>query len=151
MSIRKRILPSGSTVWLADYRDGAGKRRAKQFSKKSEADAFLQRTREEIGQGVHVPGKESIAFGEAAKRWLGKADADGLERATVTRYRQTYDLHVAPAFAGLKLAAITPPQIQHHIDGLAGTMSDDEAVADMAARFEQLTEAWLAARGRKAA
>ncbi|MGT2465313.1 2-deoxy-5-keto-D-gluconate 6-phosphate aldolase domain-containing protein [Mesorhizobium atlanticum] len=34
---------------------------------------------------------------------------------------------------------------------LAGRMSDDEAVADMAARFEQLTEAWLAARGRKAA
>ncbi|OHV70947.1 5-dehydro-2-deoxygluconokinase [Mesorhizobium sp. LCM 4577] len=34
---------------------------------------------------------------------------------------------------------------------LGGRMSDDEAVADMAARFEQLTEAWLAARGRKAA
>lgn len=34
---------------------------------------------------------------------------------------------------------------------LAGKMSDDEAIADMAARFEQLTEAWLAARGRKAA
>ncbi|PBC08517.1 5-dehydro-2-deoxygluconokinase [Mesorhizobium sp. WSM3859] len=34
---------------------------------------------------------------------------------------------------------------------LAGRMSDDEAVADMASRFEQLTEAWLAARGRKAA
>ncbi|TGU94881.1 5-dehydro-2-deoxygluconokinase [Mesorhizobium sp. M00.F.Ca.ET.151.01.1.1] len=34
---------------------------------------------------------------------------------------------------------------------LAGKMSDDEAVADMASRFEQLTEAWLAARGRKAA
>ncbi|MER9948121.1 5-dehydro-2-deoxygluconokinase [Mesorhizobium sp. M0047] len=34
---------------------------------------------------------------------------------------------------------------------LAGKMSDDEAIADMAQRFEQLTEAWLAARGRKAA
>ncbi|TGQ38585.1 5-dehydro-2-deoxygluconokinase [Mesorhizobium sp. M00.F.Ca.ET.216.01.1.1] len=34
---------------------------------------------------------------------------------------------------------------------LAGKMSDDEAVADMASRFEKLTEAWLAARGRKAA
>ena len=34
---------------------------------------------------------------------------------------------------------------------LAGKMSDDEAVADMVSRFEQLTEAWLAARGRKAA
>ncbi|WP_136616519.1 MULTISPECIES: bifunctional 5-dehydro-2-deoxygluconokinase/5-dehydro-2-deoxyphosphogluconate aldolase [Mesorhizobium] len=34
---------------------------------------------------------------------------------------------------------------------LAGKISDDEAIADMAQRFEQLTEAWLAARGRKAA
>ncbi|TPK61244.1 MULTISPECIES: 5-dehydro-2-deoxygluconokinase [unclassified Mesorhizobium] len=34
---------------------------------------------------------------------------------------------------------------------LSGKMSDDEAIADMASRFEQLTEAWLAARGRKAA
>ncbi|RWC52745.1 5-dehydro-2-deoxygluconokinase [Mesorhizobium sp.] len=34
---------------------------------------------------------------------------------------------------------------------LAGKMSDNEAIADMAQRFEQLTEAWLAARGRKAA
>ncbi|CCV03844.1 PfkB domain protein [Mesorhizobium metallidurans STM 2683] len=34
---------------------------------------------------------------------------------------------------------------------LAGRMSDDEAIADMASRFEKLTDAWLAARGRKAA
>ncbi len=34
---------------------------------------------------------------------------------------------------------------------LAGKMSDEAAIADMARRFERLTEAWLAARGRKAA
>ncbi|SFU03278.1 5-dehydro-2-deoxygluconokinase [Mesorhizobium sp. YR577] len=34
---------------------------------------------------------------------------------------------------------------------LAGKISDEEAIADMASRFERLTEAWLAARGRKAA
>lgn len=34
---------------------------------------------------------------------------------------------------------------------LAGTISDEAAIADMAARFEKLTEAWLAARSRKAA
>ncbi len=33
----------------------------------------------------------------------------------------------------------------------AGEMSDEEAIADMAGRFEKLTRAWLAARGRKAA
>jgi 5-dehydro-2-deoxygluconokinase len=34
---------------------------------------------------------------------------------------------------------------------LSGKMSDEAAIADMARRFENLTEAWLAARGRKAA
>ena len=34
---------------------------------------------------------------------------------------------------------------------LSGTMTDEQAVADMADRFEKLTKAWLAARGRKAA
>jgi 5-dehydro-2-deoxygluconokinase len=33
----------------------------------------------------------------------------------------------------------------------AGKISDEEAIADMAARFERLTTAWLAARGSKAA
>ena len=34
---------------------------------------------------------------------------------------------------------------------LSGGLSDEAAVAEMARRFERLTEAWLAARGRKAA
>ncbi|MDR7033562.1 5-dehydro-2-deoxygluconokinase [Mesorhizobium sp. BE184] len=34
---------------------------------------------------------------------------------------------------------------------LAGTMDDEQAIADMAGRFEKLTEAWLAARNPKAA
>jgi 5-dehydro-2-deoxygluconokinase len=34
---------------------------------------------------------------------------------------------------------------------LAGRMSDEAAVTDMAGRFQKLTEAWLAARGQKAA
>jgi len=34
---------------------------------------------------------------------------------------------------------------------LAGRITDEQAIADMAARFERLTEAWLVARGQKAA
>jgi len=34
---------------------------------------------------------------------------------------------------------------------LAGRIDDETAIADMAARFEKLNDAWLAARGRKAA
>ena len=34
---------------------------------------------------------------------------------------------------------------------LAGKIGDEAAISDMAGRFEKLTEAWLAARGQKAA
>ena len=34
---------------------------------------------------------------------------------------------------------------------ISGRMTDEAAIADMAGRFEKLTEAWLAARGQKAA
>ena len=34
---------------------------------------------------------------------------------------------------------------------LAGEIDDEAAIDDMATRFAQLTQAWLAARGRKAA
>ena len=40
MAVRRRILPSGATRWLADYRDDTGKRRFRQFSTKHEATCF---------------------------------------------------------------------------------------------------------------
>lgn len=121
--IRKRILPSGATSWQADYRDNAGKRRSRQFAKKSDADAFLLKARHEVGQGTHVAASASKTFSEVADMWLDKAEADGRERATVTRYRQTYSLYVKPKLGSLKLSAITPPQIQKLVDDLSGTMS----------------------------
>lgn len=45
-SIRRRIwtTPQGEkTAWLVDYRDAAGKRRAKQFSRKKDAEAWSPR------------------------------------------------------------------------------------------------------------
>ena len=40
-SIRKRMLPSGKICWQVDYRDGAGKRRYRQFAAKRDADGFM--------------------------------------------------------------------------------------------------------------
>ena len=54
-TIRKRTLPSGKAVWLAGYKDGAGKRRFRQFDTRKEADAFLIRARSEVVAGLHVP------------------------------------------------------------------------------------------------
>jgi integrase len=50
-TVRKRILPSGLIRSRASYTDGAGVRRAKQFARKSEGDAWLVETRHDVARG----------------------------------------------------------------------------------------------------
>ena len=57
-SVRKRLLPSGETRWLVDYHDVTGKRRAKQFKKKKEAEAWKANTLVDVRKGTHVPDSE---------------------------------------------------------------------------------------------
>ena len=64
-SIRKRVLPSRKTAWLVDFRDANGKRRARQFATKREADGFLVKTRAEIAAGLYVCEADRISVAEA--------------------------------------------------------------------------------------
>ncbi|RWP19240.1 MAG: site-specific integrase [Mesorhizobium sp.] len=122
-TIRKRELPSGKIVWQADYRDGGGKRRHKQFAKKGEADSFLLTARGQVRAGTHVADSASITVEKAAKLWLAQAEKNGRERATIARYKSTYDIYIQPRFGATKLAALNAPAIQTFIDELTGTMS----------------------------
>jgi len=122
-SIRKRELPSGKFVWQADYRDGSGARRHKQFATKKDADNFLLTARGQVRAGTHVAESQSVTVSQAAKEWLHKAEKDGLERATVERYAETYEKSIKPKLGATKLSAVTAPALQHIIDDLAGTMS----------------------------
>lgn len=122
-TIRKRELPSGKLVWQADYRDGGGKRRHKQFPTKKAADDFLLTARGQVRAGTHVADGASITVDKAAKLWLAQAEKNGRERATVARYTSTYEMYVKPRFGATKLAALSAPAIQTFIDDLTGTMS----------------------------
>lgn len=123
MAIRKRILPSGNHVWLAEYRDGGGKRRFKQFERKKDADDFLLTVRGEVRKGVHVAESQSITVKQAADLWIERAEADGLEASTIASYKQHRDLHIVPAIGARKLTAITAPAVQAFADDLAKTNS----------------------------
>ncbi len=74
MSIRKREWTTASgeakTAWLAEYRDSAGKRRSKQFSRKKEADAYSDQVRTEVRQDLHTHACDSIAVAVSAELWL---------------------------------------------------------------------------------
>jgi integrase len=98
MSVRKRewITPSGEkkVAWLVDYRDAVGKRRAKQFSRKKDADAFETQASWEVKQGTHTADSQSITVHKAGEIWLARGRREGLEQSTLDAYEQHLNLHI---------------------------------------------------------
>jgi hypothetical protein len=90
-AIRKRtwISPKGEnkTAWLVDYRDQSGKRRAKQFSRKKDAEEYSDRARSEVRQGTHTHDRDSITVSIAADLWIAASEAERLERSTTRKGR----------------------------------------------------------------
>jgi integrase len=113
MSIRKRLwtAPNGETksAWQVDYVDNSGKRRRETFATKKEADAHHLATRVAVNAGTHTTSTVTVA--DAAARWLDHCEARGLERSTVTAYRQHVALHITPHLGNVKLAALTIPMV----------------------------------------
>lgn len=118
MAVRKRTLPSGLVRWLAGYVDGAGKRRFKQFERKSEANAWLLETRHDVARGVHTPSSVSPTVKEAAALWIKRCNEKGLEPMTVKGYEEHVDLHIMPFIGCRKLAEITVPAVNAFADQL---------------------------------
>ena len=59
-TIRKRLLPSGQTRWQVDFKDAAGRRRAKLFARKKDADRFLTDARARVQAGTYVHDADSV-------------------------------------------------------------------------------------------
>ena len=117
-SIRKRTLPSGRVAWLVDYLDAAGKRRAKQFATKREADAWSVQARSEVAAGTHTHDRDSITVEKAGDLWITRCEAEGLERTTIRGYRQHLDLHIVPRVGATKLSRLTAPVVAAFKDKL---------------------------------
>lgn len=117
MSIRKRnwTAPDGTAkqAWLVDYIDQAGKRRAKQFARKKDADAYADHAKQEVRQGVHTHDRDSVTVAIAADLWLARAEAEKLERSTLKRYEELSPLYVVPKFGAVKLSALSKVQVQN--------------------------------------
>lgn len=145
MAVRKRIwtTPSGQTktAWLVDYRDQSGKRRAKQFRTKKEADDYADKSRNEVKQGTHTHDRDSITVAIAADLWIAAAEAEDLERSTIKRYRELAKLHIVPKFGNLKLSALTQAQVQTFRLELLQTKSRAMAVKIIRALSAILTNA----------
>jgi len=121
MSVRKRAWtsPNGEkkTGWEVSYSVN-GKRHRKLFDLKKPADAFHLRARGEVNAGTHTPDSVSVTVAEAGARWLEHCVARGIERSTITAYRQHLALHIAPYLGGVKLSALTLPMVPEFQDRL---------------------------------
>lgn len=117
-TVRKRKLPSGLVVWRASYTDGAGKRRTKQFPRKSDGEAWLVQTQHDVARGVHTPGSLSPTVKEAATLWIKRCEDKKLERKTITSYREHVDLHLLPFIGAKKLVDLSVPAVNAFADTL---------------------------------
>jgi integrase len=122
MSVRKRVWkgPGGEPkeAWVVDYVDQHGDRHLKTFAKKRDADAHHAIVGVAVRAGTHTADSKSVTVARAAELWLESCEAAGLERTTLTAYRQHADLHIAPILGALRLSQLTVPLVRGFEDRL---------------------------------
>jgi integrase len=125
-TIRKRTLPSGKERWQVDFFDQDGKRRAKLFARKKDADAFLVDIRPKVRDGIYVHDSDSVTVGEAAQDWLKHCVAREkagrrMEKATLRDYQDKVRLHIEDTdigIAGIKLSRLARKSVNDLRDRL---------------------------------
>jgi integrase len=122
MSIRKRTWTTSKGVqkqaWLVDYVDGQGKRRAKTFDRKKDADAFRATVRVEVEAGTHIHHCDTITVEAAGRLWMLSGEASGIERTSLTQRRQHLEIHIVPLIGGKLLTQINGPAVRAFEDAL---------------------------------
>lgn len=127
MAIRKRewTSPDGTPkqAWQVDYRDQSGKRRAKQFARKKDAEAWFTQAGWEVSKGLHTPDSQSTTVAKAADLWVEKAEQEKRERGTIEQYRALADLHIKPLLGAERLSRLSRPRVEAFRDELLRTRS----------------------------
>jgi integrase len=128
-SIRKRVLKSGKQVWVVDYKDQHGERRNKNFSRKKEAEAYVEEVSRQLRDGTFVHDKATCTVSEAADLHLGSASVRALEPGTQDQYDQHIRLYIKPHLGHVLLTKLTEPMIREFLDDIV-----EERSAAMAKR-----------------
>jgi integrase len=73
----------------------------------------------EVERRTHVPRRTSVTIAEAGQAWIDGARDGGLERGTVKQYGEHLRLHISPLLGALKLADLSPADIDQFRSRLA--------------------------------
>jgi integrase len=134
MSVREKIqkwtTPEGELKemrwWLADYKDGTGRRHQVRFKRKKDAEAHEQTQRVAIRAGTHVSLDSNLTVADVAEKWITKVEANARERSTSRQYRQHINLHILPRIGALKLGKLQKGHVEAFRDSL---ISGDQALS----------------------
>jgi integrase len=132
-TIRERVWTGADGVqrraWQCDFVDQQGRRRAKQFQRKKDADRWLVQARGQVERGTFSPESSSLTLREACELWVkygGKKGPDK-ERGTVVQYEQHVRHILALIDGNLRLAKLTRPRCEQLKDDLLGAHSREMA------------------------
>jgi len=132
MAVRKRLWTAADGIekqaWLVEYRDGAGKRKFKQFRLKKEAETFELKAKTEVAAGIHTADSDSITIGQSADLWLESVKALDREPTTYAAYEQHVRLHIVPKCGAQKLSQLTAPMVRSILDEWLAGLSRPMAV-----------------------
>lgn len=134
-------------AWLLRYSDSSGKRRAKQFPRKGDAEAYRVKSGWEISQGIHTPDAASLTIEQAADLWLEAARkpsrrrSEPAERSTIKSYEEIARLHIKPLLGAERLSKLTLPAVEAFVDALLETRSQAMAGKAVRALSSIMTEA----------
>jgi integrase len=122
-----RIVKTPAGTWRANWRDPAGRQRAKTFLTKKAATAFLAKIASATNRGTYVdPHAGRQPFGPYARRWL---EAQNVERTTADRDGGIMRNHVLPRWENVQLSRIDHSGVQAWVTEL-GTRRSPATVAE---------------------
>jgi Phage integrase, N-terminal SAM-like domain len=115
------IVKTPAGTYRANWRDTAGRQKAKTFRTKKEASAFLAEIEAAINQGAYVdPHAGRMRFGNYAQCWLA---ARNDERTTVARDTSIMRNHVLPRWGSVPLGKIDHLAVQRWVTELGERLS----------------------------
>ena len=111
--------PNGQ--WRARYRDPAGREHAKHFSRKIDAQRWLDEATASLVTGQYVaPDAGRVTVAEYAEAWrAGQVHRPSTRAHVETMLRR----HVYPTFGDRPVASVRPSEVQAWVTGLAGHLS----------------------------
>jgi integrase len=108
--------------WRARYRDSHGAEHSKHFSRKIDAQGWLDSVTTAVQTGTYVdPHKGRIAVGEWSRQWL--AGQAHLKPSTYERYSGIVSAQIEPRWGEIALADVSHADVQGWVSTLSVTRS----------------------------